>query len=305
MKSVNKPLISIITPMFNSADWIAETINSVLDQDYSNWQLILIDDGSTDRTREIAQEYVAGFPGKIIFSCHPGFINKGVTATRNLGISLAKGSLVALLDSDDKWMPDYLGEQVAFLMSHTDIDVICQASIYWRTWNNQDEKDEVILVGAPPERKYTPPQLAIQLYPLGNGAAPCMDGIVMRIEALKKIGGFEECFKGKEQLYEDQAFAIKNYLHNVVYISSTAKNIYRQRPQSLMHGIIGEGLYDNGRYFFLRWLEDYLKQQQIKDKAVQKLLYKALLPFRYPYLFKVTSGIRRRYKSLLKLSITG
>ncbi|HEY0055293.1 MAG TPA: glycosyltransferase family 2 protein [Pedobacter sp.] len=303
MDLTKTPLVSIIIPIFNSGRYITETIESVLNQRYTNWELILVDDGSTDDSRIISEGYSSKYPEKIICAAHVGNINKGLPSTRNLGLSLAKGSLVALLDSDDLWMPDYLEEQVSFLVNNKDIDVVCQASIYWRTWNNPKEHDEVILVGAPSEKIYTPPELAVALYPFGNGAAPCMDGIVMRTEALKRIGGFEESFKGKNHLYEDQAFNIKNYLKNVVYLSSSAKNLYRQRPDSMMHGIIEEGLYDNGRYFFLRWLKVYLKDQMIKDKAVHKLLNRALIPYKYPYLYKISSGIHRRYKQLLnKLS---
>ena len=92
-------MISIIIPAYNAADYLAQTIESVLNQTYSDFELILIDDGSTDRTREIIKDY----------QCKDARIkyfykeNGGVSSARNLGLQKATGDFVSFLDSDDLW----------------------------------------------------------------------------------------------------------------------------------------------------------------------------------------------------------
>lgn len=291
----SQPLVSIITPMFNSGKFLRETIESVLQQHYTNWELLLADDGSSDETVAIAKDYAARYPDKIFYTEHEGRANKGASATRNIAIAKGKGEFVALLDSDDVWKPDYLTHQVEFLSKHDDVEVVCEATIYWHSWSDASAEDELVLIGVPAETKYDPPQLATRLYPFGKGRAPCMCGILIRMAALRKIGCFEEAFTVKDQLYEDQAFDVKNYLHNVVYISSRANNIYRQRDNSLMHSVIGEGNYDKGRHFFLLWLRDYLTRKQINNPKLNALIWKAMFRFKHPQLIKYSDRLKQLF----------
>jgi glycosyltransferase involved in cell wall biosynthesis len=106
----NFPLVSIIIPAYNASGWITETILSVLEQDYKNIEIIVINDGSTDGTEML----VASFGNKVIS------INKkngGQSSARNVGINLAKGKYIAFLDSDDLWMSNKLKLQIDFLES--------------------------------------------------------------------------------------------------------------------------------------------------------------------------------------------
>src|SRR5687768_17808023 len=106
------PLVSVITPFLNGGDWLRQAVESVIAQTYSNWQLILIDDGSMMEATAIAKEYTGLYPGKIIYTEHPGHINLGCSSSRNQGMKFATGELVALLDSDDVWLPSKLQKQV-------------------------------------------------------------------------------------------------------------------------------------------------------------------------------------------------
>ena len=110
---INKtPLVSVITPFLNGGDWLRQAVESVLAQTYTNWQLILIDDGSTAEATGIAKEYSKLHHDKIIYTEHPGHINLGCSSSRNQGMKFATGELVALLDSDDVWLPSKLQNQV-------------------------------------------------------------------------------------------------------------------------------------------------------------------------------------------------
>jgi len=108
------PLVSIITPAYNRASYLDETIQSVLTQDYPRIEYVVLDDGSTDNTREVLEKY----SGRIIWETHP---NMGETRTVNKGFSMAKGEIVAVVNSDDPLLPGAVGEAVAFMQAHPDI----------------------------------------------------------------------------------------------------------------------------------------------------------------------------------------
>ncbi|MDX1708099.1 MAG: glycosyltransferase [Desulfobacterales bacterium] len=122
-KHSNKPLVSVIIPTYNR-DWIVgEAIDSALAQDFSNYELIVVDDGSDDRTPQI----LAAYGDKITVLRQP---NRGVSAARNRGVAAAAGSLIAFLDSDDLWLPHKLSAQVRFFADHPDA-VINQTQERW------------------------------------------------------------------------------------------------------------------------------------------------------------------------------
>jgi glycosyltransferase involved in cell wall biosynthesis len=117
------PLVSVIIPTHNRGWAIAEAIDSVLEQDFRDYELIVVDDGSTDNTSDILQSY--GNTVTVIYQS-----NKGVSAARNRGIEASTGELIAFLDSDDLWLPRKLSRQVAFFKVHPDA-MINQTEEQW------------------------------------------------------------------------------------------------------------------------------------------------------------------------------
>lgn len=115
----NTPLVSILIPAFNSGNFIQETLESVLAQTFPNIEIIVVDDGSTDDTRQ----KVLAFGERIKYIYQP---NGGIASARNRGMALARGQLVALLDADDICHPDRIAIQVDFLQKKTDI-ILCGA----------------------------------------------------------------------------------------------------------------------------------------------------------------------------------
>lgn len=105
-----QPLVSVIMPAYNAEKYIGEAIASVCAQTYENWELLILDDGSADRTAEIAQAY-AQRDARIRVLRNPQ--NMGVARTRNRGFDLAQGEWIALLDSDDRWHVQKLEKQLA------------------------------------------------------------------------------------------------------------------------------------------------------------------------------------------------
>ena len=114
-------LVSIITPTYNCGKFIARTIDSVLAQTYTNWEMIIVDDCSKDDTKEVVEKYMAN-DSRIKYECRE--INSGPAVARTRAMELATGSYMAFLDSDDIWMPDKLERQLKF-MEDNDVDFSC------------------------------------------------------------------------------------------------------------------------------------------------------------------------------------
>jgi len=267
--------ISVITCIYNVEKYLAEAVESVLSQTYPHWELLLIDDGSTDGSTSLAKHYAAAHPDRVVYADHDGHVNKGLSASRNLGLKIARGEMVTFLDADDVWLPDYLEAQI-HLLQQQQVGVICEATEYWYSWNDPHKENQVVYIGTEQDRLYLPPQLMLHLYPLGTGAAPCMCGIILKKELLIKHGGFEETFRG---MYEDQVMLSKLYLNEPIYIASTCRNRYRQRSDSLVNSSHGAA-YHQVRKQYLHWLKLYLQNRQLRYKEVENLLQNALRPYR-------------------------
>lgn len=114
-----KPLISIITPIFNGEKYILETIQSVLEQTYTNWEMIIVDNKSTDNSIEVIKTVCDDRIKIIKLEYNSG----GPARPRNIGIENVKGKYIAFLDADDVWLPHKLEKQIAYLEENSDIDI--------------------------------------------------------------------------------------------------------------------------------------------------------------------------------------
>ena len=117
MSEVQPPLVSVIIPAYNREKYIVEAIDSVLAQEYAPIELIVVDDGSTDRTAEIVQNY----GDQLVYLCQQ---NQGAAAARNSGIAYAHGEFLAFLDSDDIWAEGKLSWQMALLQQNPHLDAV-------------------------------------------------------------------------------------------------------------------------------------------------------------------------------------
>ena len=122
-----EPLISVITPCYNGEKFIGDAIESVINQTYQNWEIIIIDDGSTDDSKEIVDKY--RMDQRIKYVQHDA--NKGIAKTKNTGIRLARGDYLAFLDQDDIWLPSKLELQAnCFKNQEEDVGMICTGMIF-------------------------------------------------------------------------------------------------------------------------------------------------------------------------------
>ncbi|NEQ79830.1 MAG: glycosyltransferase family 2 protein [Moorea sp. SIO2I5] len=285
----HKPLVSGIVIFLNAEKFIEEAIQSVFAQTYNNWELLLVDDGSTDNSTAIAQRYAQKYPEKVSYLEHEGHQNRGMSATRNLGIKNAKGDYIAFLDADDIWLPQKLEKQLAIFSSQPEADVVCGLTKFWYSWTEkpQDIDRDLMREIAPDyDTLFDSPRLLTLL--LQNQArTPATCSVLIRRTLFDVTGGFEESFQG---MYEDQAFFAKVYLKAAVFVTSDCWDWYRQHSNNCCSMAEQAGKYTPGHLnpahlTFLNWLSKYLSQQAIKDTELWDALQKILWSYKHPILY--------------------
>ena len=112
--------VSVIMPAYNVASYVGASIESVLAQTFGDWEILVVDDGSTDGSRAIAQAFASREP-RIRVLTRP---NGGISAARNLALRAARGTFIALLDGDDLWTPEYLETQLGIFAADPTIDIV-------------------------------------------------------------------------------------------------------------------------------------------------------------------------------------
>lgn len=165
-------MVSVIIPTYNRSRMVREAIGSVLDQSFEDFELIVVDDGSSDQTETV----VRGFGQRVIYERQE---NRGVSAARNLGLERARGAFIALLDSDDLWMAEKLETQTRFFRSNPNA-LICQTEEIWIRHGRRVNPKKY-------HRKQSGDIFAVSL-------ERCMvspSAVMWRRELLDEVGGFD------------------------------------------------------------------------------------------------------------------
>lgn len=303
-KQMNKtPLVSCIIIFFNAGEkFFVEAIESIFAQTYHNWELLLADDGSTDSSTAIAKQYAQQYPEKVRYVEHEGHQNRGMSATRNLGIRHAKGDYIAFLDADDVWLPHKLEQQVPILESHPEAAMLYGRTQFWFSWtennpcdriNPEDKEVDPLTITSVQFDTLLKPPTQLILFLQNKNIYPCTCSILIRRQVFEDIGGFEENFRNA---HEDMVFHSKVFLKAPVYVSSQCWDRYRIHPDSYWRSADRQGkgieIRRIGHFKYLIWLENYLSEKQIKDPLVWKELKKALWPHQHPKLYGFVVGIR-------------
>jgi glycosyltransferase involved in cell wall biosynthesis len=290
------PTVSIIIPFFNPGDFFPEAIESVFAQTYSDWELLLVNDGSSDNSVAVANDFARLRPAQVMLLQHPGGANHGLPATRNVGVRQARGEFIALLDADDFWFPDKLAEQVAALREHPQAGMVFGRSEYWHTWNPTEREDDFIPQIVPGGRVYMPPELWTLCYPFGGYGSPCPSDLLLRKAVVEEVGGFEECFDRRYPTHEDIAFLSKVFLSTPVYVSSKVWDRYRRHSDSLWAKAQEDGSEERSRGFYFRWMEAYLDRIGMKDAS----LWERYREKSWPYRHRALAACAEQLKSALR-----
>jgi glycosyltransferase involved in cell wall biosynthesis len=279
--------VSIITPFLNAGPFIEESINSVLAQTYEHWELLLVDDGSTDASTAIALTYAAAHPDKVRYLSHEHRQNRGASASRNLAARHARGEYLAYLDADDVYLPRKLEVTVPILDAHPEVAVLYSATEYWYSWRGRREDTRGDRVwrkyAATPNTVIEPPHMLVRFLQDG-GTVPCMGGVLVRRAAVENVGGWEESF---HRTCTDQVFQAKLCLNVPVMIVDVCLDRYRQHENSSSQTVARAGQLHAAVERYLTWLTSYVAAQPVVDPTVRAAVRQALRRHRHPWLHRV------------------
>lgn len=288
------PRVSVIMPFLNQERFIEESIESVLAQTRPDWELLLIDDGSTDRSTGIALDYAAIHPDRIRYLDHPNHANKGASASRNLGIRQSRGDYIALLDADDVWLPNKLEQQIPLLESHPQAGSVYARTLYWYSWEGEDwtgAEDHVDPLGFPPDTILDPPALLMANLK-GRAAIPCTCSLLIRRSVVTRIGGFEEVFR---RVFTDQVFYAKLFLEAPVLVADACWDKYRQHRQSSCAVADETGELDAGRRAYLTWFARYLQEENYDHPDLERIVRKELWYYDHPDVHRLVRAVSHLY----------
>lgn len=178
------PRVSVIMPAYNVEAYIGESIESVLAQTYTNYELIIVNDGSTDGTADVISRYASAYPDTIRVVTQT---NRGLAAARNAALRIAAGNIFALLDSDDEWAPAFLCEQMRILDAEPDVDIVTG-----NAYNRGGPAD------GQTARPFPDPRPRPDLLEILRDETAVFIMSIVRREVVDAIGGFDEHFRTNE-----------------------------------------------------------------------------------------------------------
>jgi glycosyltransferase involved in cell wall biosynthesis len=274
--SNSAPLVSVIIPNYNGEIFLKESLESVLAQSYKNIEIIVIDDGSTDRSVEILEEYQSKI--RFIKSSH-----NGAAVTRNIGIELSSGEYLAFMDSDDIWMSEKIEKQMSIALND-DVDLI------YCGYQEFGLSSKIIL----PNLKFNGD--CYSYFKEFPGVSPLgCSGILIRSSILLKSGMFDKRFTGAA---EDWDFLRRICMNGRVAFSAEVLYYYRRHENSITGRLVWDyykgnqmavvkmlnedprikNLEQHRIWIKLHWMlfKSFAKRKKVIYAAV--MLFKALLP---------------------------
>jgi glycosyltransferase involved in cell wall biosynthesis len=214
------PLVSIIMPVLNGERYIASAIESICAQTFSDVELLVIDDGSTDRTRDI----VHGFSARLNLHYIHHEKNQGITRSINDGLRRSSGKFIAFLDHDDLWLPDFLDYEVSYLLAHPDVGMVHS------DFQTIDSEGRILEHSVARERKRTRPSgfifrdLFMQSMIVGIS-------VLVRRECFDRLGLWDERLR-----WADYHMWLRIARHYKVDYIPTVLTAYRQHPSQSTRG---------------------------------------------------------------------
>ena len=264
------PQVSVVTPYRNSSEFLREAITSVQQQTFRDWELLLVDDGSTDSSREIAEEASRSDPRIRSLERTSGSV-PGAAAARNSGLAEITGDLVTFLDADDRLLPEKLATEVALMQRYPTAGLTCGGTLWWNPGHRHRNWSDEIRSLSP--GLHEPPLLVNLTILLQRDHVPCLCAIMVRREALPSYPAFEPAFR----LYEDQTFLTKMFAQNVCYVGRHITALYRQHSNATSALAYDSGDYrrlgqHDARTEFLAWARTYLENSAVRTSTAESVL---------------------------------
>lgn len=242
----NPPLVSIVAPTYNVSEYIRSFVDCIIDQTYQNWELILVDDGSSDNTCGIIEEYL-NQDGRIKY-LHRGDAPKGANACRNIGKKNSKGEFIIFFDSDDLVSKNCLEQRVSFMIKHPNIDY----STFKGVSVQETDDGELLYLdqfwGVPVNTDLIDGFLSVN-YPFA------VWNNIYRADSLKDIDWDERLL-----IYQDFDYMIRCICENLNHEFAKNQEVdyyYRiNRPGAMTKKFVTKERYDSTKYLFSKTLKE-------------------------------------------------
>ena len=286
----NAPRVSVLMPFLNTRPFLAEAIESVLWQTGTEWELLLVDDGSTDGSSDVARAYAAS-DRRTQLLWHSGGQTRGIGASHNLALSRARGEYIAILDSDDIWLPHTLSRRVEVLDSFPAAGMVYGNTQFWYSWSGvrgDIDRDYVPKLRVPTRTLLLPPVL-LPLFLNRRAAVPCTCSVLVRRDLAQRLGGFEESLR----IYVDQAFYAKLVLAAPVVAVDEVWARYRRHPASSCSVTRADGLSIERGLEFAAWLDRYLVSAGNERPDIRRAVERLRWRLHHPGIARRLARVRR------------
>lgn len=286
------PRVSIVLIFLNEERYLAEAIESVNRQSCPDWELILVDDGSSDRSAAIAAAAARRDPQRVRVLAHAGRANLGMSASRNLGLHACRGEFVSFLDGDDVMPDSKVAHHSALLAAHDNVAGVAGPMLRWWSWNGSGRHDEVQRFDIPADngaevRIVLPPALVTRFV---RDAKWTPGGCLFRRSVLMEEGGYEQAFRG---MYEDQVVLAKLFLTRPVLLTHRVGLLYRRHARSAVAAAFRSGERGLWRQRYLQWLRAEVRRRRVHDIELRRAIREELWRCRVANVMRSARGWAR------------
>lgn len=256
-----KPIISVITPLYNKERYISDCIQSVLMQSFENWEMLIVEDGSIDGSRTILESYAKKYHQKIIPLYHNDGANHGVSASRQLATKHARGDFLAYLDADDLWMPEKLTHDAHILISNPSAAAVVSRTLFW--WEDGSHKAEIDNVAPTYNKLFRPKELFKYLF--GGGhikiVPPCTCSVTIRRSAIAEMSPWDNAYS----VAEDVKYFSELYYKFPIFVSQHILSEYRRLHDGAWSSGLRDGTDAQAHIRLNEWLGEFPRAAELTE----------------------------------------
>ena len=265
------PRFSVVTIVLNGQDFLADAVASIQEQTLEDWELHIVDDGSTDGTLDLATDLAAADQERIHIHRHPGGENRGMSISRNLGLHHAAGEFVTWLDHDDRFLPTKLETLHDALNRYPEAVAAISPCRRWWSWTRSELPDADQNFPAELLDVLLPPPGLVPVFIEHRESVPL--GPLVRRIPLKAMGGHVDSFRG---MHEDQAFLARIMFRHPIVVIPDILHLYRQHQTSCVRLTHHSGRDLEARRQFLMWLADEFETSGTRQESLRTLLRRSI-----------------------------